>query len=68
MMKTKFIYMASKLELISSVLKMKKYATVAIVSAVGLGIVYYFLTMSLLPTHFDTMIELSPSYITTSIG
>ena len=68
MMKTKFAYVASKLELISSVLKMKKYAAVAIVSAVALGIVYYFLTMSLLPTHFDTMIELSPSYITTSIS
>ena len=68
MMKTKFVYVESKLELISGVLKMKKYAAVAIVSAVALGIVYYFLTMSLLPTHFDTMIELSPFYITTSIG
>lgn len=47
---------------------MKKYALIAIISAVGLGIVYYFLTMSLLPTHFDTAIELSPSYILTSIG
>ena len=68
MMKTKLFYLVSKLELISSVLRMKKYAAIAIVSAVGLGIVYYFLTMSLLPTHFDTAVELSPSYITTSIG
>ncbi len=47
---------------------MKKYALIAIISAVGLGIVYYFLTMSLLPTHFDTAIELSPFYVVTSIG
>ena len=64
-MKTKLFYLVSKLELISSVLRMKKYAAIAIVSAVGLGIGYYFLTMSLLPTHFDTAFELSPSYITT---
>ena len=47
---------------------MKKYAIIAIVSGTVLGIVYYFLTMSMLPTHFDTAVELSPSYITTSIG
>ena len=61
------VYLASKLQLISNVLTMKKYALIAIVSAVGLGIIYYFLTMSLLPTHFDTAIELSPSYVVTSI-
>ena len=68
MMNAKLSYLENKLELISSVLKMKKYAMVAIVSSIALGIVYYFLTMSLLPTHFDTMIELSPFYISTSIG
>ena len=47
---------------------MKRYALIAIVSAVGLGIFYYFLTMSMLPTHFDVAIELTPSYIITSIG
>ncbi|WP_237087707.1 hypothetical protein [Nitrosopumilus piranensis] len=60
--------MVSKLQLIQNVLGMKRYATIAIVSGVGLGIIYYFLTMSLLPTHFDIAIELAPSYIVTSIG
>jgi len=60
--------MATKLELISNVLKIKRYATIAVVSAIGLGIIYYFLTMSMLPTHFDVAIELSPSYIVTSIA
>ena len=68
MMNVKQSYLVNKLELIFNVLKMKKYAVIAIVSAGSLGILYYFLTMSLLPTHFDTMIELSPSYISTSIG
>ena len=60
--------MVGKLELISNVLKMRRYATIGIVSAIGLGIIYYYLTMSMLPTHFDTAIELSPTYIITSIG
>ncbi|KAF6245498.1 hypothetical protein [Nitrosopumilus sp. b2] len=60
--------LVSKLQLIQNVLGMKRYATIAIVSGVGLGIIYYFLTMSLLPTHFDIAIELAPSYIVTSIG
>lgn len=68
MTNTKLSYLVNKLELIFNVLKMKKYAAIAIVSAIALGIVYYFLTMSLLPTHFDVMIDLSPYYISTSIG
>jgi len=41
---------------------------IAIVSGTALGIVYYFLTMSMLPTHFDAAAELSPLYVTASIG
>ena len=47
---------------------MRRYASIAIISGVGLEIIYYFLTMSVLPTHFDVAVELSPSYIVTSIG
>ena len=61
-------YMQTKMELISNVLTMRKYAMVGIISGVGLGIIYYFLTMSMLPTHFDTAVELAPHYILTSIG
>ena len=68
MINGKLFYLVGKLELISNVLKMKRYATIGIVSAIGLGIIYYYLTMSMLPTHFDTAIELSPTYIITSIG
>ena len=60
--------MESKLELISNVLTTKRYAGIAIISGLGLGIIYYFLTMSMLPSHLDNMITLMPSYIITSIG
>ena len=66
-MNYKLCYLVSKLELISNVLKIKRYATIGIVSGFGLGIIYYFLTMSMLPTHFDAAMEISPSYIITSV-
>ncbi|WP_299290806.1 hypothetical protein [Nitrosopumilus sp.] len=60
--------MVSKLQLISNVLTIRRYASIAILSGTGLGIIYYYLTMSMLPTHFDAAIDLAPSYIITSIG
>ena len=68
MMNYKLFCLVSKLQLISNVLTMRRYASIAIISGTGLGILYYFLTMSMLPTHFDVAVELSPSYIATSIG
>ena len=67
-MNSKLHHLVGKLELISNVLKIKKYSTIAIISAIGLGIIYYFLTMSMLPTHFDIAIEWSPAYVATSIA
>ena len=60
--------MQTKIQLISNVLTMRKYAMIGIISGVGLGIIYYFLTMSMLPTHFDVEVELAPHYILISIG
>ena len=60
--------MQTKFQLISNVLTMRKYAMIGIISGIGLGIIYYFLTMSMLPTHFDTAVELAPHYLLTSIG
>ena len=68
MIEVKSHYMQTKIELISNVLRIKKFAIIGIISGVGLGIIYYFLTMSMLPTHFDTAVELAPHYILTSIG
>ena len=60
--------MQTKIQLISSILTMKKYAMIGIISGIGLGIIYYFLTMSMLPNHFDVEVKLAPHYILTSIG
>ena len=38
--------MQTKIELISNVLTTRKYAMIGIISGVGLGIIYYFLTMA----------------------
>ena len=59
--------MASKLELISGVLRTRRYASVAIVSGTGLGIIYYFLTMSLFSSHLDITMNTMQSYIITSV-
>ena len=60
--------MADKLQIISNVLTIKRYAGIAIASSAGLGIIYYYLTMAMLPTHFDTISEIAPEYIAASIG
>jgi len=67
-MNSKLSYLVSKLQIISNVLSTKRYSTIAIISGLGLGIIYYFLTMSMLPSHLDTTMELMPSYIITSVG
>ncbi len=68
MMNSKLFYLASKLQIILNVLSTKRYSTIAIISGLVLGIIYYFLTMSLLPIHFDVINDLHPNYIITSIG
>ena len=68
MINSKLSYLVSKLQIISNVLSTKRYAAIAIISGSGLGIIYYFLTMSLLPIHFDVVKDLYPNYIVTSIG
>ena len=60
--------MQTKIQLISNVLTMKKYARIGIISGVGLGILYYFLTMSMLPAHFNLAADFAPFYLFTSIG
>ena len=60
--------MQTKIQLISNVLTMKKYARIGIISGVGLGILYYFLTMSMLPAHFNLAADVAPFYLFTSIG
>jgi hypothetical protein len=68
MIKYESSHMQTKIQLISDVLRMRKYAMIGIISGISLGIIYYFLTMSMLPTHFDAAVKLAPHYIITSIG
>ena len=42
MINSKLSYLVSKLQIISNVLSIKRYATIVIISGLGLGIIYYF--------------------------
>jgi len=53
---------------IKDVLKQKTFGTVAIISGISLGILYYFLTLEMALTHFSAEIELLPFYMAASIG
>lgn len=57
--------MVGKLELIQNVLSIKRYACIAIIAGLGLGAIYYILTMSLLPMHLNVIND--STYIITSV-
>ena len=59
--------MSGKFELVCSVLRIKRYALIAAVSAACLGVIYYFLTMSMLSAHLGAA-QGSVPYIAASVG
>lgn len=58
--------MGDKIELITSILRIKRYCTIALVSGAGLGTVYYFLTMSMFADHIGVIP--SVSNVAVSVG
>jgi len=56
------------MQMISNVLRMKKYAAIAAVTAAGLGLAYYALTMSMLPVHVSVVSQEYGVHIAASIG
>jgi hypothetical protein len=50
------------------ILKQRQYVMIAVVTSLGLGLLYYFMTLSLLQTHLQAESMISPIYITISIG
>ena len=53
---------------IKDILRQKSFGTIAVISGVLLGLVYYFLTLSSVFNHFAMDIAVSPQYIASSIG
>ena len=53
---------------IKDVLRQKTYATIAVISGLVLGTVYYFLTLEMALSHITTEIELMPLYMASSIS
>ena len=58
----------NKLNTISMILKQRRYAMTAVVASVGFGLLHYFLSLSLLQTHFGAVAEAMPIYIGTSLA
>ena len=53
---------------VKDILRQKSFGSIAVISGVLLGLVYYFLTLSSAATHFQIDMVVSPGYIAASIG
>jgi len=53
---------------IKDILRQKSFGSIAVISGVLLGIAYYFLTLSMVATHFQIDMVVSPGYVAASIG
>lgn len=60
----------TKCQIISEVLRTKRYVAVAVASGIVLGIIYYALTMAMLPMHLEVgiVMEAAPAYLTASVS
>ena len=53
---------------IKDILRQKSFGTIAVISGVLLGLVYYFLTLSSALNHFAIDVIVSPQYLAASVG
>ena len=53
---------------VRDILRQKSFGSIAVISGVLLGLTYYFLTLSMVATHFQIDMVVSPGYIAASIG
>jgi len=53
---------------VKDILRQKSFGYIAVISGVLLGLTYYFLTLSMVATHFQIDMVVSPGYIAASIG
>ena len=60
--------MDGKIGVVAGVLSTRRYAAVAAAGAVGTGAAYYFLTMSMLASHFGAAAGLAPAHLAASLG
>lgn len=61
--------MQTKMQVISEVLRTKRYAAIAVASGAILGVIYYVLTMSMLPLHLESGVvgAAAPAYVAASV-
>lgn len=58
----------NKLNMITMILKQRRYAMIAFLASLGFGLIHYFLSMSLLQSHFNVVAEAMPLYLGVSLS
>lgn len=58
----------NKLNMITMILKQRRYAMIAVIASTGFGLLHYFLSMSMLQLHFGVVAESMPLYLATSLS
>jgi hypothetical protein len=58
----------NKINTLAMILKQRRYAMIAVVASLGFGMLHYFLSLSLLQSHFSVVAEAMPLYIGTSLA
>lgn len=58
----------AKLQLITNVLAIRQYAVIAVCTGSALGVLYYYITMAMLATHFDAAVQAMPLHIVATLG
>lgn len=58
----------SKINTITMILRQRRYAMIASLASLGFGLLHYFLSLSLLQSHFTVVAEEMPLYLGTSLA
>lgn len=58
----------NKLATITMILKQRMYTMIAVLASLGFGLLHYFLSLSLLQSHFTVVSETMPLYLGTSLA
>jgi len=58
----------NKLNMITMILKQRRYAMIAFLTSLGFGLIHYLLSMSMLQSHFNVVAEAMPLYLGVSLS
>ena len=56
------------ISIIVSIIKQPYYAMITVVASLGFGLLHYFISLSFLQSHIETVFNSMPAYLVTSLG